>query len=752
MIRLTLLLSLFSTAIFAQNAAIMPYAVPTYFYSNASGQPLPGGFVYTCVAGTACTSTTVGGVPSNPLATYTDSTATTQNPNPVVLNAAGQAQIWGSNLPYKIVVQNYQGVVQWTADNVQPAGPFNSNIATNPLYIDLALQSGALVNSPTTCNDTALRAAITAAVSGPGWVLAPAGTWYLCSTISIPQGVTVGGVGHWSQEPEYGTVQNTVFKAGSSFSVGTGYQSRMFTLGGLTNNTQYGGRIENASIDGSGIADGVYVAQGEEHTGMAFVDTLNFPYYGLTICGADAGGPCGSNQPNGAQSDGDYHDLQFAPSDQYGMTSGTVSMFLDNLTGIREIRNVTFAPYAANPANKPNYAAVAWGFKFTFRHWHMENIANSGILLSPPSTPCPGACGGSIGAVLEDINGTSMASGANLIKIQSATNTNEKFINLNDDGSDTCLISYGLSNGYSGCIGGTSGTPANQPVTDWWIDGAGIPMGHEYVEIFNGAVNTNAQVTMRNGTTHQLCLSGAGSTFGLNCFYGRDDGQLFLTQSTAKAGINLIPSGFTPLSIYNGTQYSGMNIGAVNTSGTLNTRTNLCSNVYWDNSGNWTSGGNGGSDYSCLLDLNYGYGLSLSNTGASGSGSLISNTTMFSNFAWVVNKTGGHTIFGPNSVNTSTGAINDTNAGQIQTPSVGDTSDSNTDLSGVLTFTSSNTSSTYSFLASGTNKPICTITSDFNTGFIYINYGGSAHTWNITAKVNTGTPTGNAYYTCILKP
>lgn len=735
---------LFSACAFAQNAALMPVAKQGFWYDNASGQPLAGGFIYTCTAGSACTATTVGGVPSNPQATYTDSTATVANANPVVLDAGGFAAIWMLNSPYKIVVTNYAGVVQYTADNVQPAGPFGIVGNSNPLYVNLAFQIGAVPNSPGTCNDAAFNAAIASAITGPGFVLVPAGTWYTCSTIRVPLGIAIKGPGFWSQEPEFGTVQNAVIKAGSTFSVGTGYQSYMFVLGSVVGNTEYGTRLEQMSIDGSGIADGVYVADAQEHSGIAFVDILNFPRHGIYECGADNGGPCGTNMPSGAQSDGDYHDIQLSPSDQYGMTSATVPMFLANLTGIREYRNITIDPVATNPSNRPLYGVVAWGLKFTFRHIHMEAIQTSGILFSPTiGSICTGACNGSIGSVIEDISAFNFSTGSNIIEIDAAPNSSQTYLNIQaSDSSPTCWIHYNLAAGYTGCLAAG--------VQEWHIDSAGVPMGHPYAEFFNSLVAMNLGLALKNGTNPQLMLSGAGPTFGLNTFYGVDNGDFVAGKSIGATAWRWSGS-FSPFALYNGQPYSGLNLmGGLEESATATTRAQICSNLYWNhNTVLWTAGGNGGTDYSCLLDLNFGFGLTLSNTGA-GSGATMSTAALFGNFAWVVNKATGHNIFGPASVNTTSGAIND-KSGVVQTPSLGDTGGANSDIAGTLTFSSSNTSNTYSFAASGVSRPVCTLTGNFVNGYIYATFGGSSHNWTLTAQSNTSN-SGTADYICVLKP
>lgn len=76
------------------------------FYNTAGNAPLAGGKVYAYAAGT-----------STPKDTYTDSSGTTPNTNPVILDAAGEADIWlvGN---YKIVVKDASDALRWTVDNV----------------------------------------------------------------------------------------------------------------------------------------------------------------------------------------------------------------------------------------------------------------------------------------------------------------------------------------------------------------------------------------------------------------------------------------------------------------------------------------------------------------------------------------------------------------------------------------------------------------------------------------------------------
>ena len=70
--------------------------------------PLVGGKLYTYAAGT-----------TTPLATYTDQSGSTPNTNPVILDASGQADVWLGSAAYKLKLEDANGVLQWTVDNIQ---------------------------------------------------------------------------------------------------------------------------------------------------------------------------------------------------------------------------------------------------------------------------------------------------------------------------------------------------------------------------------------------------------------------------------------------------------------------------------------------------------------------------------------------------------------------------------------------------------------------------------------------------------
>jgi hypothetical protein len=78
------------------------------FFDN-NGVPLAGGLIYTYAAGT-----------TTPLATYTTSSGSTANSNPIVLDAAGRpaGEIWLTAVAYKLVLKTSTGVQIWSMDNI----------------------------------------------------------------------------------------------------------------------------------------------------------------------------------------------------------------------------------------------------------------------------------------------------------------------------------------------------------------------------------------------------------------------------------------------------------------------------------------------------------------------------------------------------------------------------------------------------------------------------------------------------------
>ena len=95
---------------------------PTLQFFNNNATFLAGGQLSTYAAGT-----------STPQATYTDSTQTTVNANPVILNARGEAAVWfNPALSYKLVLADSVGNGIWTRDNI-PGGSVTLSQITQSL-------------------------------------------------------------------------------------------------------------------------------------------------------------------------------------------------------------------------------------------------------------------------------------------------------------------------------------------------------------------------------------------------------------------------------------------------------------------------------------------------------------------------------------------------------------------------------------------------------------------------------------------
>jgi hypothetical protein len=111
------ILHIFAAAIFCALSAgavpVTPATIPHVTFVNGSGGPCAGCKLSTFTAGT-----------TTPLATYTDSTGTSVNTNPITLDAAGGANIWLGRFSYKFILKDSLGNTIWTVDNVNAATLF----------------------------------------------------------------------------------------------------------------------------------------------------------------------------------------------------------------------------------------------------------------------------------------------------------------------------------------------------------------------------------------------------------------------------------------------------------------------------------------------------------------------------------------------------------------------------------------------------------------------------------------------------
>lgn len=83
---------------------------PMFRAFDSNGEPLSGGQLDTYEEGS-----------STPKSSFADGTGLVTNPNPVVLDAAGRAEVWLEG-KYKLRLRNSAGAIQWTMDNIAGVG------------------------------------------------------------------------------------------------------------------------------------------------------------------------------------------------------------------------------------------------------------------------------------------------------------------------------------------------------------------------------------------------------------------------------------------------------------------------------------------------------------------------------------------------------------------------------------------------------------------------------------------------------
>jgi hypothetical protein len=96
---------------------------PKLQFFGTDGLPLVGGKLYTYQAGT-----------TTPIATYTDYTGVTQNTNPIILDSAGQANVWLTDTTtYKYILKTAAEVTLFTVDYVSVPVTTNSFASPPPI-------------------------------------------------------------------------------------------------------------------------------------------------------------------------------------------------------------------------------------------------------------------------------------------------------------------------------------------------------------------------------------------------------------------------------------------------------------------------------------------------------------------------------------------------------------------------------------------------------------------------------------------
>ena len=209
------------------------------FFDN-NGVPLNGGLIYTYDAGT-----------TTPASTYTDSSAVTNNTNPIVLDSAGRtpAQIWltaGSS--YKFILKTSAGVTIKTDDNIFASYELDKVVGVavglggNSVATNIAVGDTALDTNTSGSNNTAV-----------GYDTMTANT----------DGVQNTAVGALALDANTGGDYNTAI----------GYSA--LTAATTANyNTALGYRADNAAVTGAGNtgvgSDALLLATGSNNTAIGY--------------------------------------------------------------------------------------------------------------------------------------------------------------------------------------------------------------------------------------------------------------------------------------------------------------------------------------------------------------------------------------------------------------------------------------------------------------------------------------------------
>lgn len=173
-----------SSPVAEASTILMPVPKQQFFDSN--GNPLNGGKLYTCVVGVTCDSTTTTYLKN----TYTDSTGSTPNSNPVVLDSAGRASVWLSGY-YKMALYSSSGTLVWSVDNVSSTSGVQNTWEVDATNYGTGTFTDATIDACLTAIGTVNK---TVVVLKPGtWVISGSKNWaaYTNVIFKIPTGSTL---------------------------------------------------------------------------------------------------------------------------------------------------------------------------------------------------------------------------------------------------------------------------------------------------------------------------------------------------------------------------------------------------------------------------------------------------------------------------------------------------------------------------------------------------------------------------------
>ena len=168
----------------AHAQTVQPLTQPRQHFVDGSGNPCAGCSLYSYAAGT-----------TTPQATFTDATSMIPNPNPVILDTAGSANIWMTGSPYKFALLDTSGTTLWTVDQV--VAPLSGLAGFLPLTGG-TLSGGLIINGTLTVNgNTSTFGAATIDAAGdiisPNVVATSLNGILNVPVVSLPSAITTCG-------------------------------------------------------------------------------------------------------------------------------------------------------------------------------------------------------------------------------------------------------------------------------------------------------------------------------------------------------------------------------------------------------------------------------------------------------------------------------------------------------------------------------------------------------------------------------
>lgn len=718
-----LILSFFALGAFAQTPTLMPTAI--FQGLSNQGRPLPGGLLYTCVAGSVC--------PGTPLTTYKDIIGT-PNSNPVVLDAGGFASVWIQQLPYKMVLTDSSGNVVWTQDNVESptlAGavipttnitylaPFNGsvgiNLGTYLLSSEIDVRSfGAQgftgnCHSLTADDQPQIQAALNYAFSnGPAEVYLPPGfCWPIGSHLWIPPGVHLYGSGR--------TFGYEISSAGSLLIANANWAS---------NNTSFP-YSQMLWVTGRNQTSGTYIASGGNFGSVVNNLEIN--------CNDQVG--CGNFFGAGRQEKSRLHDLTFTGGVPFG--GGYSYGFYEE--GV-DCNNTGSGPNAP-PGNGCLVIGDGTGNPFSGQQGPDERLEIFPSYNVPSANFIPWALMGANnykGLRDSTINGdgagipygeyfwgeaTTMGPG---IHTEGLTASNSLYIGNIPAGST--------------CNGGTTDTFVgfDAPIT---IAACAAQVGLSFVNIAGGVVNnqTGAPVTSTTQPDYYYSFTNqnSGSVGTGNPQYTNAP---ILLQDPAEYIHN---SGYNGINFFNGTTRSGLVAQPLLDTASLFTRAHVSSDLWWDHAnGVWDRGSNGGNDFASLGFLNGGSIGFCTDVSAPSTVAMIS----WFDFCHVVVSGNGHLLVGGGWINHTTGAVQGEGSDPVQV-----NGNINMINGGVFTGTAQFAASSSSSCPTGTsdgatctfgvNWPVSYATTGYKVTCTLMDPTGSPHMQGVTRSTGSVTVT-----------